>query len=630
MIFNRRVITKFLDLVNLKNHNDNFTEIHTDLTDHEFRITGAQSDITTHKASTAAHPAEHVTYEGEVIGAENIKEGLDIIKTELDQAIISGDSGPEAAASRYNPFTGVTFATLPDRLNEEWEQTATQLAEITALHARNWANYTRKYMTDQSLVVCGRGDSLTFGVGNSDISYLVYLKEYLDAYYGGTSSPTISTVMQAIGGSTTTDSLTRWTENPNADISFIMLGTNDSFPVSGSPRVPIETYTENLRKIVKQQILWGSAVVLLVQPRQYAQSNFDRESYRRACIAVGRELSVPTIDTTSFFLGYAAEKIYSVEDQVHFNEFGYRLIASRLYAVMSGGNTERPQIMNDNSAIFCNSQAESLSTKGITGVETTGDVGLSMNMNGSNGIYLPLANVSSVTYSVYFEDTDMIVIPSLGVGSGGTPQILIDFGLEQPATFIPSAINDAAVVRQMNSLAKPAATYNYASSTFSPVLKTLSDTAIGVSLPHIAQPGWHTITIRNTTSGLVNVYNLRFFKIKSLKVNINALQKTSGKLAENIPMANNLGINIDDSGGTARTVFQATSSNVFNVGNAAFEMNLRGSIMRASGTFKLMNTTTAGRPTAGLEAGVTMWDITLNKPIYWTGSAWVDSAGAAV
>lgn len=129
MIFNRRTITKLLDLVNLQRHNDNYADIQTDLTNHEGRITGAQSDITTHKASTAAHPAEHVTYEGEIIGAENIKEGLDIIKTELDQAIISGDSGPEAAASRYNPFTGVTHATLPDRLNEEWEQTATQLAE---------------------------------------------------------------------------------------------------------------------------------------------------------------------------------------------------------------------------------------------------------------------------------------------------------------------------------------------------------------------------------------------------------------------------------------------------------------------------------------------------------------------
>lgn len=129
MIFNRRTITKLLDLVNLQRHNENYADIQTDLTNHEGRITGAQSDITTHKASTAAHPAEHVTYEGEIIGAENIKEGLDIIKTELDQAIISGDSGPEAAASRYNPFTGVTHATLPDRLNEEWEQTATQLVD---------------------------------------------------------------------------------------------------------------------------------------------------------------------------------------------------------------------------------------------------------------------------------------------------------------------------------------------------------------------------------------------------------------------------------------------------------------------------------------------------------------------
>lgn len=138
MTFARRMITKTLDLINLQRHNDNYADIQDELIDQDDRIIGAQSDITTHKASTAAHPAEHVTYEGEVIGADNIKEGLDIIKTELDQAIISGDSGPEAAASRYNPFTGVTHATLPDRLNEEWEQTATQLADVATITSSSY------------------------------------------------------------------------------------------------------------------------------------------------------------------------------------------------------------------------------------------------------------------------------------------------------------------------------------------------------------------------------------------------------------------------------------------------------------------------------------------------------------
>lgn len=132
MAFARRVITKTLDLLNLQRHNDNYADIQDELIDQDDRIIGAQSDITTHKASTAAHPAEHVTYEGEIVGAENIKEGLDIIKTELDQAIISGDSGPEAAASRYNPFTGITHATLPDRLNEEWEQTEDKFTAVGA------------------------------------------------------------------------------------------------------------------------------------------------------------------------------------------------------------------------------------------------------------------------------------------------------------------------------------------------------------------------------------------------------------------------------------------------------------------------------------------------------------------
>lgn len=97
MIFNRRIITKFLDLVNLQRHNDNFADIQTDLTNHEGRITGAQSDITTHKASTAAHPAVHVTYSGMVVGADNIQEAVDFVDERLDTKIVGGseDKDPE-------------------------------------------------------------------------------------------------------------------------------------------------------------------------------------------------------------------------------------------------------------------------------------------------------------------------------------------------------------------------------------------------------------------------------------------------------------------------------------------------------------------------------------------------------
>lgn len=140
MTFTRRIIGKTLDLLNLQRHNDNYADIENDLTNHDSRITGAQSDITTHKASTAAHPAEHVTYEGAIVGAANIKEGLDIVKTELNQAIISGDSGPEARAARAS-ISGETYETLGDRLNDEYVKHSAQLADI-ALNVTSYGAVT--------------------------------------------------------------------------------------------------------------------------------------------------------------------------------------------------------------------------------------------------------------------------------------------------------------------------------------------------------------------------------------------------------------------------------------------------------------------------------------------------------
>lgn len=42
------------------------------------------------------------------------------------------------------------------------------------------------------------------------------------------------------------------------------------------------------------------------------------------------------------------------------------------------------------------------------------------------------------------------------------------------------------------------------------------------------------------------------------------------------------------------------------------------------------NGVTADRPTNALETADWYWDSTLQKPIWWTGTAWKDAAGTAV
>lgn len=77
----------------------------------------AQSSINNHIVSPKAHPAQNITYSGKVVGAPNVKAGLDALKTEIDQAVVSGDSGPEARTARYSTPRNHLYDTLKDRLD---------------------------------------------------------------------------------------------------------------------------------------------------------------------------------------------------------------------------------------------------------------------------------------------------------------------------------------------------------------------------------------------------------------------------------------------------------------------------------------------------------------------------------
>ncbi|MFF2910015.1 polysaccharide deacetylase family protein [Paenibacillus sp. NPDC057934] len=180
MNFKRRIITKTLDLLNLQRHNDNYAEIETDLTAHNGRITSAQNDITTHKESSKAHPAEHVTYSGSVAGAANVKQAVDIHvdstvahaaehiaydgavvgaknlkdavdkqKQAVDTLVVNGDSSPAAAQAKIDTF-GVDQPTLKERLDKDYLRTAAQLADtsyFTGLTRRNKVKPTKGLVT---------------------------------------------------------------------------------------------------------------------------------------------------------------------------------------------------------------------------------------------------------------------------------------------------------------------------------------------------------------------------------------------------------------------------------------------------------------------------------------------------
>lgn len=77
------------------------------------------TELVQHKASvlTHTHAADSITYDGSIMGASDIKQAVEIVKTTLDQAMISGDSGLEAMAARVDSINDVTYDSLKDRLD---------------------------------------------------------------------------------------------------------------------------------------------------------------------------------------------------------------------------------------------------------------------------------------------------------------------------------------------------------------------------------------------------------------------------------------------------------------------------------------------------------------------------------
>lgn len=102
-------ITKYTTMEDLKRHNDNWKRADEDLT-------SLQTQITNHKASSAAHGADHITYSGRV-AATNVKDAIDKQDQRIDNlAASAGDSNTEIVDMRYSSPFDETFPVAGDRV----------------------------------------------------------------------------------------------------------------------------------------------------------------------------------------------------------------------------------------------------------------------------------------------------------------------------------------------------------------------------------------------------------------------------------------------------------------------------------------------------------------------------------
>jgi lysophospholipase L1-like esterase len=193
-----------------------------------------------------------VTYSGAVVGATNIKEGLDSVKDTLDNVIIGGGDGTQAAAAAVS-VSGTTYTTLKQRVDTEYLETDVKFTVVSEQLADDakwgWGFFQRILATTTKIKLIG--DSITEGVGATGHTvpadnpiifdngtevyregdytcrcWANYFREYIGAHY-----PSINFTNAGIGGKSTRWAMTgtnyqKWVGD-NQDLIFVMLGMND-------------------------------------------------------------------------------------------------------------------------------------------------------------------------------------------------------------------------------------------------------------------------------------------------------------------------------------------------------------------------------------------------------------------
>lgn len=186
----------------------------------------------------------------------------------------------------------------------------------------------------KNITICMQGDSLTFGNGASiggDLPSRV--KNYLNNI--ARPNQTVTMINRGIGGDTTKESNEHWQTPSGADITTIMLGTNDYDSVAS-----IEEFSSNYEQIIKRELDNGTAVMLITPPQwgskdwMVKESNGGLNDYVGVIKGFGNKYNCPVLDLyeETRNLDTIAFKTGEAIPHVHFSDIGYQFLSMKVCA----------------------------------------------------------------------------------------------------------------------------------------------------------------------------------------------------------------------------------------------------------------------------------------------------------
>lgn len=141
-------------------------------------ITAAQTDIDNHLQSTSAHPAQNITYSGEVTGAGNVKQALDMTDKRIDNIVAqAGNDNTEIVDARGG------YPVLGDRLNATDAQLA-DFVSVKNLGAKGDGSDESELI--KSIIDANKGKRIYFSKGTYNVSNMAPVDGLVHLFGEGT------------------------------------------------------------------------------------------------------------------------------------------------------------------------------------------------------------------------------------------------------------------------------------------------------------------------------------------------------------------------------------------------------------------------------------------------------------
>ncbi|MMZ56995.1 Arylesterase precursor [compost metagenome] len=306
----------------------------------------AQAEIDSHESSTTAHPAQNITYSGNVVGASNVKQAIDKTDDRISTIVAqAGNDNTEIVDARGGyPLLGGRLSNFDTTLSNKANQNDLNAANDRIGSIEQDGNFEKigiSLINKSAVKIICYGDSITlgFGLSGSQKAYPQVLQERLSYIFDNTS---VNVINKGNGGWNTDlgrNGIQEQVISQSPDLAIIMFGINDC--LNG---VPVERFRSNLTQMVTsckknniKVVLLSPTPIMKEENSNNVKDNIYRKikTYSKAVKEIAYENKSDFVDINEeFWKLFKTNAINAsvITDAIHLNETGYKYIADIILA----------------------------------------------------------------------------------------------------------------------------------------------------------------------------------------------------------------------------------------------------------------------------------------------------------